>query len=141
VAGGGVMTAKEYLGQIQTLIIGLKSLSRQVKSLEDALTGVSTQLSDTPGSATPNVRRMEELIAAKVDLERRLEANSTRLAAITNTINSLPDMVHTALLTARYIAGMEWQEIANELRISRSHLFNLHRDALNEIEKIILHWT
>ncbi len=129
------MTAKEYLGQIRDITISLKSLSRQVQSLEDTLTGASSNVSDMPGSTTPNVRRMEKLIATKVDLERKIAAQSKRLAEITDTINALPNPKHTAILTARYVADMDWRDIANELRISVSHLYQLHRDALTEIYK------
>ncbi len=60
------MTAKAYLSQIRTVVIGIKSLTRQVQALEDTLTGASPGISDMPGSATPNVRRMEKLMAGTV---------------------------------------------------------------------------
>jgi DNA-directed RNA polymerase specialized sigma subunit len=130
------MTAKEYLGQIQSTIIDIKSMTRQVQSLEDALTGASPQLSATPGAAKANIHRMEKMIVAKVDLERKIEAQSAKLAEIINAINSLPRTVHSAILTSRYVSRMDWRDIANEMRLSVSHLYQLHRDALKEIEKL-----
>jgi DNA-directed RNA polymerase specialized sigma subunit len=130
------MSAKEYLGQIQAIVMSLKSLSRQVQSLEEALTGGSPTVNDMPSSATPNVNSMPKLIAAQIDLERKIDIQSKRLAEITNTVNSLPNPIYTAILTARYVAGMEWREIANEMRLSPSHMYQLHSDALKEIEKM-----
>ncbi len=135
------MTAKEYLGQIRPLNMSLKSLIRQVQSLDDALTGDSVGISDMPGAATPNVLRMEMLIANKIDLERRIEAQSAKLTEIINTINSLPNHIHTAILTARYVTDMDWQKIANETGVGRGRMFQLHRDALAEVEKIILNFS
>ena len=131
------MTGKEYLSQIKTINIRLKSMARQIQSLEDALTSVSPALSDMPRSPSPNLHRMESLIAAKVDLEREMETESAKLASITRAVNSLPDPTHSAILTSRYISRMEWREISAELHISESWLFQLHRDALAEIEKAV----
>ena len=135
------MTGKEYLSQIRTINIRLKSMARQVQSLEDALTSVSPVISDMPRSPSPNLQRMESLIAAKVDLEREMDAESAKLADITRTINSLPDSTHSAILTSRYISRMEWREIANELYVSEGRAYQLHRDALAEIEKIIASYS
>jgi DNA-directed RNA polymerase specialized sigma subunit len=130
------MTAKEYLGQIKALISSLKSLLRQVQSLDDALTGASPLLSNMPSSPAPDVRRMERMLASKVDLERKIEVQSTELSEIINAINSLPNHIHSAILTARYVSGMEWCDIADDLRMSKSYVFTHHRTALEEIEKI-----
>lgn len=132
------MTAKEYLSQIKTINIRLKSMVRQIQSLDDSLTNVTPKISDMPGAATPNVHRMEELIAVKVDLENDIKTDSSKLAEITRTINALPNTIYIAILTNRYFGRMDWREIADELYISQSHLYNLHRDALAEIEKIIV---
>jgi DNA-directed RNA polymerase specialized sigma subunit len=131
------MTAKEYLSQIGTISAGLKSMSRQIQSLEDALTSTTTKLSDAPPSASPEKQRMEALIVTKVDLESKVAADSAKLAGILVTVNSLPDMFHSIILVNRYVALMDWQDIANELRLSKSHIFRLHRQALAEIEKVI----
>jgi DNA-directed RNA polymerase specialized sigma subunit len=131
------MKAKEYLGQIKALISSLKSLLRQVQSLDEALTGDSAGVSDMPGAATPNVLRMEMLIANKIDLERMIEVQSTKLSEIINTINSLKNHKHTAIITARYVAGIEWRKIAYELKLSGSHLYRLHHEALVEFNKLI----
>jgi DNA-directed RNA polymerase specialized sigma subunit len=131
------MTAKEYLGQIKALISSLKRLSLQAQSLEETLTGASPHMSAVPGSPVPDTRRMEKLLAAKVDVERKIDDQSTKLTEIMHAINSLPNHVHSAILTARYVAGMEWHEIVNDLRISRSHVYRNHSDALHAIEKFL----
>jgi methyl-accepting chemotaxis protein len=135
------MTAKEYLGQLKPLMSSIKSILRQVQSLDDALTVDSAGISDMPGAATPNVLRMEMLIANKIDLERKIEVQSAKLTEIINTINSLSNPIHSALVTARYVSGMEWRDIARELRIGSDRVYQLHREALAETEKIICNYS
>ncbi len=131
------MTGKEYLAQIKTIKIGLKGMLRQVKALQDTLTDVSNHLSETPGSPTRNIHRMEQMIAAKVDMEATLEAETARLAGISRTINLLTNPLHSAILTARYVTGLDWRQISGELNLSRSRVYGHHRDALNEVELLI----
>ncbi len=130
------MTAKEYLGQIKALVSSLKSLSWQVQTLDETLTGASPHMSVAPGAPIPDVRRLEKLLSAKVDLERKIDVLSIKLAGIMDTINSLPNQVHSAILTARYVTGMEWCDIADNLSMSKSYVFTHHRAALDELEKI-----
>ncbi len=106
-------------------------------SLQEALTNVTPQRSVMPRPATTDVHKLEKLVAAKVDLEKRMEKDAAKLADIYGAINSLQNPIHTVVLTNRYIAGMEWLEIASELKYSKSQIHRLHRDALSEIEKTI----
>ena len=129
------MTAKEYLSQIKTLNIRIKSKMQQVQSIGDSLLNVSPVLSDMPRPATPNINRMAELVAVKVDLEREIEADSRKLAEITRTINSLPDETHILIITQRHFGRLEWKDIASELCFSERRIYQLYRDALNEMEK------
>ncbi len=130
------MTAKEYLGQLKSISMSIQRLSQQVDSLNETLTGASPLMSNMPCSPAPDVRRMEKLLAAKHDLMRKIDVQSTRLTEIFDTINSLPNHVHSTILTARYVRGMDWRDIENTLRISRSHLFQQHNNALKEIDKL-----
>ncbi len=131
------MTGKEYLSQIKTIKVGIKSLLRRVQSLHDTLTDVSNHLSETPGSPTRNVHRMEQMIASKVDLETLIEAETIRLAGITGPINAITNPMYAAILTARYVSDMDWRGISAELNLSRSCVFQHHRDALAEVELLI----
>jgi hypothetical protein len=131
------MTGKDYLAQIKSIKIGLKYLLRQAQSMQDTLTDISQHLSDTPGSPTRNIHRMEQMIAAKVDLEAKIEAETIKLAGITGTINTVSNPLYAAILTARYVTGLDWRQISEELNLSRSRVFGLHREALADVELLI----
>ena len=131
------MTAKEYLGQVRVLQESMKSIVRQIETLDDLLLNVSPKLSDMPSAKSASVHRMAELVATKLDLETKLALASVKFAGITKTINSLLDTQFIAILTSRYFTRLDWREIADELHISQSHLYRLHKDALTEVEKLI----
>jgi len=133
-----MMTAKTYLSQVKILTARLRSMGQQVKALNDSLLNVSPMISDMPKALSPVVDRMAELVAVKVDLERDMEADSCRLAEIMRSVNSLQNVNHVEVLTCRYFARMEWREIAFELHVSESRIYQLHRDALAEVEKSIV---
>jgi len=131
------INAKDYLTQIRAIHIRLKSLARQRQSLEDALYNISPVLSHTPHSASPDVHRMDGLIAAKLDIETEMEAESRRLAEIHKTIAAVQGRFLGAVLTARYVEQIQWPDIARELYISESRAYQLHREALAEVEKAL----
>jgi len=132
-----ITTAKEYLSQIRDVNIRLKSLARQRQSLEDALYNISPKLSHTPKSATQDVHRMDGLIAAKLDIESEMETASIKLAEIYKTVSTIPAAELGAVLTYRYIDRLPWLDIAKELFISESRVYQLHREALAAIEEVL----
>jgi DNA-directed RNA polymerase specialized sigma subunit len=135
------MTAKEYLAQIKHINNRLLSQARQHKSLTDALHNISPNVGSITKAATPNIHRMEDLIAAKVDLENEMAEESAALAKITVMINTLPDPLHSSIITSRYISRLPWSKIAKELFVSESRIYQLHREALAEIEKITVNYS
>ena len=132
------MDAKKYLSQVKSINIRLKTKARQVQVLEDSLTRVTTVISDTPKSATPNVHSMENLIVTKIDLEAEIVTDTAKLAEITNVVNSLQSELHVAILTGRHFSGLGWRTIADELHISQSHVHRLYQSALDEVKKLIV---
>ena len=77
--------------------------------------------------------------AAKLDeqireLSKELDDKAKIYNDITKRINKLGNSVEQDVLTHKYIAGMSWQEIAEEMGYSRQHIHRLHGRALNNFE-------
>lgn len=130
-------TAEKYLLQINTLGLKLQNIERQVMYLKDTLGGSSSNISDMPASSTPNIRRMEDLIVKKMDLENEMETIFHKLHEIIDMVNSLSNERHKAILTNRYFYGLKWEAIAKEMNLSIAQTYRLRREALLEIEKLI----
>jgi len=128
------MKAKRYLEDIQRMKARICSLGIQHRSLSDALVNVSPTLSHMPRPATPDVHRMDGLIAAKLDIENKIKDVSARLVEIHNAINSVDDPYQQSILALRYIDGKTWQEITEETYLGRSRVFAYHNLALETIE-------
>ena len=132
-----ITNAKEYLSQIRTINIKLKSLVRQRQALEDSLLNTSPKLSHMPKAPSPNVHRMDGLIAAKLDIENKMEAASVKLAELHKTIAAIQKYELCAILTYRYVDRLQWADIATNLYIGVSRVYQLHREALTEVEKVM----
>ena len=135
------ITAKAYLKQINVIHLQLQSMKRQVQSLHDAATNISHVLKDTPRSSSADPHRMEGLIATKIDLENEIAVKTDLLAEIICTINSLSNSQYVSIITSRYISKMEWKEIACDLYVSEGRIYQLHREALAELEKFIVGYS
>jgi len=134
---GDYTNAKEYLSQVKTIKLRLRVMTLQLQSLKDALTNISPNYSGMPKAATRNVNRLEDLIAAKMDLENEMAEEVLKLAEVQKTIRSLANPYLQAVLHSRYIEGETWDNIAQSLLVSEARVYQLHRTALCEVGKSI----
>ena len=67
------INAKAYLSQIHDINTRLKCFASQRQSIVDSLYNISPKFSHAPRASTPDVHRMEGLIAAKLDIEAEME--------------------------------------------------------------------
>lgn len=93
----------------------------------------SLSLSSEPhGSIPPGTDG--DLIALCLDMQKTLHIKACfyheKLNAITDIFDSIPAPLYARILTYRYIKGMPWSSIANLTGYSKSHLYTLHRNAL-----------
>jgi len=132
------MTAKEYLSQVWRVDRMVGAKLEQVKTLHSLAEKAAATISKTPRSPSPNIHRMEDIIVKIVDLETEINGDIERLVDlrrdIVTAIKGTVDTDHQVLLELRYLAFMSWGEIAREMRYSKSRIFEIHRDALDNIK-------
>jgi len=131
------MTAKEYLLQINRIETRLKTMAEQLICLKAAAEYIMPSFSDMPKSATRNIHKNENAIIRVVEWKQKMETEYERLADINATINAVPDPQLQSLLVKRYVGGASWDTIARELYVGSSRVYQLHKAALAEVEKII----
>jgi len=136
------MTAIDYLSQTWQAdrIINVKLEEvQQLRSLAEKATSV---ISMSSPSGTRNVHRMEDTIVKMVDLQNEIAVDIERLLAvrkdITDTIGKLENVTHQALLKLRYLCYKDWSDIAVELSYHRKYILQLHKQALKNVEKLIV---
>ena len=132
------MTAKEYLQQASQINVKLKAMAEQLEFLKSAAVYVSPRYSNMPKTATPNIRKNEDAIIRVIEFTEKMQEQYEKLSEINRAIDSVSNSTAQSILVKRYIQNNSWIEIARGLYISESRVYQLHREALAEIEKTVV---
>ena len=138
------MTAKEYLSQYISAGEEIKALCyelERVKSISEKVT-VSFE-SDGGASGSVNVNKIPEAVEKIMEIERDIGERVSNLAFlridIYNTICRVQDGKLRVILLKRYIGNEQFERIATDMGYTYNHICkNLHPQALEEVEKLIL---
>ena len=130
--------AKEWLNRMFKAWQDVDATRRTLETILAEMGGVARYSQEFTGH---NPRASEERLArystVAAELERKqrdLDAEDIRTEQI---INKLKDFRHRAILRDRYINRLSWRNISNKLHFSEPRLFELHRDALEQIWQYI----
>ena len=137
------MTLDE-LHEVKSLSKRICDLKAQLENLSDALnrlTPINDGLPKMSKTKNRGVDRISKLLAAKIDAENELAALEVELlerrADLLEKIYQLKiSAVQQSVLTRRYVYLEDFSTIAAALRYSESHIFLLHRRAINVIKKL-----
>ena len=101
------MTAKEYLGQAHGIDQRIKSKLEQDVSLRELAAKATSTLTNTPRSASPNLRSMENAVGKLVDLENEINSDIDTLVylkrEIVSAVNCVENPEHRTILEQRYL--------------------------------------
>ena len=137
------MTAKRYLSQLRALDDRINQKIREASELKAlafnaGALGVDGDRVQTSGSAeSRQCRAIEKYVDMQAEIDADIDAYVDLKHRIINEIQRLSDKRHAAVLYMRYIAGMGFSEIADEIGYSRIWVCKLHGEALVEFEKIL----
>ncbi|MBQ3371658.1 MAG: DUF1492 domain-containing protein [Oscillospiraceae bacterium] len=137
-----IQRAKDYLKQYARLKEQIQCEQDHIAALRSIVENVTTHLSFTAGrNPSKGKGNFEGTMVDIVVEERKTEERISRLGelqiAIENLIQQVSDEKQQTLLRYRYINGMPFEEIIDEMEISPSFAYKLHRLGLLEIaEKI-----
>lgn len=134
------MNAKNYLKQYKRILERLRQMKKELDTIEaqmETTGGIGdgmprgTDISDKTGrlaSMLADLKSQYEWITAESWLIRKdIEA----------TINQVEDPLQSRLLYDRYIQGMSWRDVANEIHMDEVYTRGrLHGSALEAVRKI-----
>ena len=140
------MTAKEYLQRAWQIDRRIQDKMNQAERLKEMATNVTATLSGMPGSASRNNHKMDEAIATMMDMAKEIETETERLLRVKTetmqTIWAVEDNTCRTLLELRYISFLPWEDIANDMDVSKRWVLQLHTKALKMVERhLALHQT
>ncbi len=78
-----------------------------------------------------DMRRIKDKI--KRSTEERDEA-ALLLSSVKETIHGIKNPLHRELLERYYLRGQTWERISEEMHYSATHIYNLRKQALDEID-------
>ena len=107
----------------------------------DTLRRFAQQLTAPPKEvkvkSSPDPARMQALLAEAADEEKALkELEEERVRAVTEAVlafSALPDERMIRMMEMRYLEEMDWEQIREEICLSQSRMFKLHKEAMSSL--------
>ena len=131
------MTAEEYLEQWRMIDGRIERLLGELASLQAVAERMTTVLRPDRGSGTGDPHSGETAIAALADARTEIDVELARLIAlkleIPRTVRAVGDPMLRRVLERRYLDGMDWPAIAEELSFGVDNVYKLHRKALEVV--------
>lgn len=131
--------AKIYLQRYRAARARYASLCREINDLRDSLTGTTVQLKTDVVSGSGASDRMGATVAKIVDMESAISGEAAAVTEILNevlaAIRSVQDETQRAVLTMRYIEGLDWIRISENIHYGERQTFVVHGRALVEVNR------
>ena len=131
--------AKAYLQRYRAARARYASLCREINDLRESLMGTTVQLKQDVVKGSGASDRMGATVAKIVDMESAISGEAAEVAAILNevlaAIRAVHDETQRAVLTMRYIEGLGWQKIAENIHYEISNTYILHGRALSTVNR------
>ena len=133
------MTAKEYLNQIRDLDILIDRKQAALDRLRTLSMSISVSVNDNPIQTSGSKDKMGDTVSRIIDVQDEINADIDKLVGMrieaSNLIDQLNKTKEISVLYMRYLEKRSWDEIADELSYSLRRIFEIHGDALHNLEK------
>lgn len=130
------MVTRDDLDRARELLAEIVRKNNRLEVMHSRVTGGAINYHEKVQESVSNSQ--EALLTCMVDLEKELSANKTELRELQKEIRawaktlSLPEK---QVIMMRYIACLEWAEIADNMAYSLRQVFRFHGDAVNRLTR------
>lgn len=128
------MTVYETLNRPEAVAREIERKRTRIEALRRMAGRFAPTLSDVRVQTTQDPSRMQEFLAEAADEEAEValleEEQSRALAEAAKLIADLPDEKMLRIMELRYLDRKPWEEITDELDLSPSQAFRLHKKAM-----------
>ena len=129
------MTAKEYLQRPKQIVQEIRRKQGRIETLKRLATRLGPEMSDIRVQTTPDPARIQGFLAEAADEEREIALLEGKLQEAlcdsARLIARLPNEEMARILERRYLDEWTWEEIIEEMDISRTQVYERHRIALD----------
>lgn len=134
------MNAKEYLNELVNLDRRLERLLLRREELAALSTRCTSNLTGVPPGGG-NGRKLENSVSNIIETEDEIEREISNLLKqrkdLFCKLNKIGDERLAMILELRYLKGMQWPEIECVLTYSKTHCLRLHKQAIEELQKVL----
>ena len=135
-----VNLVKQIFGSFYKLEMEKKQLQRQIDELKESMTciGSTSDFSKVRvKTSSPDGARFEEIMF-KLEEKRRLLVDKIiqleeKQKEIERMIDTLEEQNERVVLRYRYLLGMKFEDIAQEMGYSADHIYYIHREAIKKL--------
>ena len=133
------MTAKEYLSEVQKLQNDIELEQRELQSVRDAATRITTSYSGVKVQSNSHYDKVADNETKIADLESEIVTDIEQLFAlkhrIINQIQGLGNINYVNVLYLRYVELNDFFTIAEQMNYTYQYVVFLHGKALKAFEK------
>ena len=135
--------AKTYLKRYRAMMARRESLQRSIEEAYDRATSCTQKLRavHVDGGNAAYDRMAEDVVKvadSTEQLKKVLDQIDRDLQEILRAIDSVPDEMQKTVLTLRYIEGLDWESIQDQLHVERSWGSKLHGRALWNVKQYLM---
>lgn len=133
------MTAKEYLSEVQRLQNEIELEQRELQSVRDAATRITTSYSGVKVQSNSHYDKVADSATKIADLESEIVTDIEQLFIlkhrIINQIQGLGNINYVNVLYFRYVELNDFFTIAEQMNYTYQYVVFLHGKALKAFEK------
>ena len=131
--------AKTFLRQYRGMVARCNALSRAIREAEEQATDVSVHLKPVSVQTSASGDAMLNSVIRMVEATEQLQEEKARcdqaLQEVLTAINSVADETQKAVLTMRYVEGLAWTDIQEQINYERTQTLVIHGRALEAVNK------
>ena len=131
--------AKAYLRRYRALVAQQESLQRSIDAAFERATSCTARIKAVNVQSNGSQDRMGEDIARAIDETEKLREIKAKVdvacAEALTAINAVPDEMQRTVLLLRYVEGLEWRRVAEQIHYEIANTYILHGRALWAVRK------
>lgn len=135
------MTAKEFLRRGYRIDQHIESKRSEIERLDALAKSVTVGYGREQVSRSRNVHSSEDAVVNLINAREELQTLVNQYLAVKADIRAVIDLVADAdcrmLLEYRYLSLKSWESIMDNMDISRSYMFKLHKKALQMVDTVL----